>query len=26
VIVCYNYKEKKPVKIPEVWIEKMKQI
>lgn len=25
VIVCYNYKEKKPVKIPELWIEKMKQ-
>ena len=24
VIVCYNYKEKKPVKIPELWVEKMK--
>lgn len=23
VIVCYNYKEKKPVKIPELWLEKM---
>ncbi|MEO5644542.1 MAG: thioesterase family protein [Bacteroidia bacterium] len=24
VIVCYNYKEKKPVKIPALWMEKMK--
>jgi acyl-CoA thioesterase FadM len=23
VIVCYNYKEKKPVKIPALWLEKM---
>ena len=25
VIVCYNYKEKKPVNIPGQWMEKMKQ-
>lgn len=25
VIVCYNYKEKKPVKIPALWLEKMNQ-
>ncbi len=25
VIVCYNYKEKKPVKIPDLWVERMKR-
>lgn len=24
VIVCYNYKEKKPVQVPTLWIEKMR--